>query len=46
MVFVKNNTVYEFHGCFWHGCPKCFPNRNDINPKSKKYIKNYMKIHY
>ena len=17
-------TVYEFHGCLWHGCPKCF----------------------
>ena len=20
-------TVYEFHGCFFHGCPACFPNR-------------------
>jgi len=19
------NTVYEFHGCFCHGCPTCFP---------------------
>ncbi|CAH3173162.1 unnamed protein product, partial [Porites evermanni] len=19
-------TVYEFHGCFYHGCLKCFPN--------------------
>ena len=19
-------TVYEFHGCFYHGCIKCFPN--------------------
>ena len=19
-------TVYEFHGCFFHGCVKCFPN--------------------
>ncbi|XP_065222349.1 uncharacterized protein LOC135846916 [Planococcus citri] len=18
------NTVYQFHGCFWHGCPECF----------------------
>ena len=18
------NTVYEFYGCFWHGCPKCY----------------------
>ena len=21
-------TVYEFHGCFYHGCPRCFPNRH------------------
>ena len=21
-------TVYEFHGCFYHGCPQCFPNRH------------------
>ena len=21
----ETNTVYEFHGCFWHGCPKCYP---------------------
>ena len=19
-----NNTVYEFQGCVWHGCPKCY----------------------
>ena len=19
----KTNTVYEFYGCFWHGCPNC-----------------------
>ena len=18
------NTVYQYHGCFWHGCPRCF----------------------
>ena len=23
------NTVYEFHGCFWHGCPRCFPIRHE-----------------
>jgi len=22
----STNTVYEFHGCLWHGCPKCFKN--------------------
>uniref|UniRef100_A0A8D8ZAP4 DNA-directed DNA polymerase n=1 Tax=Cacopsylla melanoneura TaxID=428564 RepID=A0A8D8ZAP4_9HEMI len=20
----ETNTVYQYHGCFWHGCPKCF----------------------
>ena len=20
-----SNTVYEFHGCLWHGCRSCFP---------------------
>ena len=25
-------TVYEFQGCFYHGCPTCFPNR-DIRHK-------------
>ena len=25
------NTVYEFQGCFWHGCEKCFT-ENTINP--------------
>ena len=23
----KTNTVYEFQGCFWHGCPVCYSNR-------------------
>ena len=26
-------TVYEFLGCFYHGCPTCFPNRNNKHPK-------------
>ena len=21
----ETNTVYEFQGCYWHGCPKCSP---------------------
>ena len=24
-------TAYEFHGCFYHGCPKCFP-ADTVNP--------------
>ena len=31
----ENNTVYEFYGCFWHGCPKCFK-PNIINSKNQK----------
>ena len=23
-------TVYEFHGCRWHGCRSCFPRHRDI----------------
>jgi len=23
------NTIYEFNGCFWHGCETCFPNRTE-----------------
>lgn len=29
------NTIYEFHGCFWHGCPKHFA-RESINAISKR----------
>ena len=25
----KTNTVYEFQGCFWHGCPVCYSNRTE-----------------
>ena len=25
-------TVYEFHGCLWHGCRKCFPFHRDRFP--------------
>ena len=26
-------TVYEFDGCFWHGCPSCFPQRHEPHPR-------------
>ena len=29
----QTRTVYEFNGCFWHGCPKCFPNRDKTRHK-------------
>ena len=30
--FRETNTCYNFHGCFWHGCPKCkAENRDDTS---------------
>ena len=23
----KTGTIFQFHGCWWHGCPRCFTNR-------------------
>ena len=28
---VTTHTVYEFHGCFTHGCPTCYPNRHETH---------------
>lgn len=28
----ETNTVYEFHGCWFHGCPECFQNEEDLHP--------------
>ena len=25
-------TIYQFQGCFWHGCERCYENQNTINP--------------
>jgi hypothetical protein len=33
----KNNTVYEFHGDFWHGNPKKYK-PDEVNDVSKKNI--------
>ena len=29
----QTNTAYEFNGCFWHGCPRCFPQRHEMHPR-------------
>ena len=31
----ETNTVYEFYGCFWHGCPNCYK-PNITNSKNQK----------
>ena len=28
------HTVYEFQGCFTHGCPTCFPHRHEKHPRN------------
>ena len=30
----ETNTIFEYHGDFWHGNPKVF-NHNEINPRTK-----------
>ena len=30
----ETNTVLQFHGCYWHGCPKCYKS-DDINNDRK-----------
>lgn len=33
----ENQTVYQFHGCFWHGCKLCNPSgwaKNPVNHKT------------
>ena len=31
----SKNIVVEFYGCFWHGCPDCIKNMQDIHPVRK-----------
>lgn len=35
----ETNTIYEYNGCFWHGCKKCFKNRDKINSVNYKTMK-------
>lgn len=40
----KTKTVYEFQGCFWHGCPVCYKD-DQLNPKVKKTMGEIYKEH-
>lgn len=47
--FFNEKTVFQFHGCYWHGCPKCCSHRaGEINPTRKisyrKLYENTMRI--
>lgn len=35
MVFIdgfdqETSTIYEFYGCYFHGCAHCFPRNRDV----------------
>ena len=32
----KTRTVFEFHGCFFHGCPRCVKKKRDVPTKIGK----------
>ena len=32
----KRNTVFEFHGCYFYGCPLCYDQRNNHPSKPKQ----------
>ncbi|CAL1296137.1 unnamed protein product [Larinioides sclopetarius] len=38
---VETNTIYQYQGCFYHGCAKCFE-RNIINPVSGISMNNLL----
>jgi hypothetical protein len=35
----EDNVVFQFHGCFWHGCENCFKDRSLVNPVNKKTMR-------
>ena len=43
-------TIYEFHGCVFHGCPKCFskvtwnPIKNEL--MSTTYLRHQKRLEY
>ena len=32
----ETRTAYQFHGCFWHGCPKCHTDPEETNTLNGK----------
>ena len=36
-------TAYQFHGCYFHGCPKCHTDPKKINAVNKKTMGELLK---
>ena len=32
----ENKIVFQYHGCYWHGCRKCYPDRDKIIDRGDK----------
>ena len=39
----ETNTFYEYHGCYWHGCPKCFSSNLFCKQRQQCYFNIYNK---
>ena len=40
----ETRTAYQFHGCFFHGCPKCY-DQNETNSMNGKTMATLLKRH-
>ena len=38
----STKTIYEFHGCLWHGCSRCF-NKDTFNNMKKEFFATTLK---
>lgn len=41
----ETNTFYEFHGCYFHGCPKCYPISNQFCKQFQRTFGSIYKKH-
>ena len=43
ILFRELNCVYQFHGCYFHGCPICKPDNRDDKSKGKSLNEKFIK---
>lgn len=37
-IFIEPNICIFVDGCYWHGCPQCYPNRNNLDSIQRYHI--------
>jgi hypothetical protein len=40
--WLQNNTIFEFHGCVWHGCNVCYSENNSDHPRDNRPNKYFL----